>query len=218
MPSARAAIFDMDKTLVRANTGIRYAQWRVREKKMKARELARVLGWSVQYTLGVVDAEAVSRFAARTLTGIDEQAFAEECLGWFRADVLPLVAERARAEVEKKRREGFVLAILSGSSPYAAEPLGRELDIPHVLCTRLAVSEGRFTGDVVLPLAFGRGKVELANAWAKDHDVDLGKSVFYSDSISDLPMLEHVGEARVINPDPRLSWQARRRGWPIEKW
>ena len=218
MNARRAALFDMDKTLVRANTGIRYARWRVRNKQMRARELARVLGWSVQYTFGVVDAEAVSRFAARTLAGIDEASFADECRGGFREDVLPLVADAARAEVEKKRREGFVLAILSGSSPYATGPLARELDTPHVLCTRLAVKDGRFTGEVVAPLAFGQGKVVLAERWAAEHGVDLSRSVFYSDSISDLPMLEHVGEARVVNPDPRLRWVARRRRWRVEHW
>jgi HAD superfamily hydrolase (TIGR01490 family) len=218
MTTVRAALFDMDKTLVRANTGVLYARWRVRQKQLPARELARVLSWSVQYTLGIVDAEAVSRFAARTLTGVDEAGFAEECRGWFREDVLPRVAERARAEVEAKKREGYVLAILSGSSPYAAEPLAAELGIPHVLCTRLEVASGRFTGEVVAPLAFGEGKVTLASAWAREHRVDLRRSVFYTDSISDLPMLEQVGEARIVNPDPRLRWTARRRGWPIERW
>ncbi len=218
MTTVRAAFFDMDKTLVRANTGVLYARWRVRQKRMPARELARVLSWSLQYTMGVVDAEAVSRFAARTLTGVDESVFAEECLQWFRDDVLPRVAERARAEVEAKKREGYVLAILSGSSPYAAEPLATELGIPHVLCTRLEVQGGRFTGEVLAPLAFGEGKVTLASAWARTHGVDLRKSVFYTDSISDLPMLEEVGDARIVNPDPRLRWTARRRGWPIERW
>ncbi|MFO0710683.1 MAG: HAD family hydrolase [Sandaracinus sp.] len=213
----RAALFDMDKTLVRANTGIRYARWRVRRGEMPTSELARVLGWSLQYTFGLVDAEAVSRYAARTLTGVDESSFAEECRGWFREDVLPLVADEARREVERMR-EGHVLAILSGSSPYAAGPLADELGIPHVLCTRLVVEGGRFTGEVVSPLAFGHGKVTLAEAWAREHGVDLAQSVFYSDSISDLPMLERVGRARVINPDPRLRWTARRRRWPIEHW
>jgi HAD superfamily hydrolase (TIGR01490 family) len=218
MTTARAALFDMDKTLVRANTGVLYARWRVRQRQLPARELVRVLSWSLQYTLGVVDAESVSRFAARTLTGLDEARFAEECRLWFREDVLPRVAARARAEVEARRSEGYVLAILSGSSPYATEPLAAELGIAHVLCTRLAVSEGRFTGEVVAPLAFGAGKVTLATAWARTHGVDLGRSVFYTDSISDLPMLERVGEARIVNPDPRLRWAARRRGWPIERW
>jgi phosphoserine phosphatase len=68
------------------------------------------------------------------------------------------------------------------------------------------------------PLCFGAGKVVHASAWARDHGVDLSASAFYTDSVSDLPMLERVGEPRVINPDLRLRRVARRRGWPIESW
>ena len=214
----RAAFFDMDKTLVPVNTGIRYARWRVGRGEMKRTELLRILGWSLQYTFGLVDAQAVSTFAARTMSGIDEESFREECRTWVTADVIPLLTEKARREVELKRREGYVLAILSGSSPYAIEPLAKELGIEHILCSRLTVAHGRFTGAVEPPLAFAEGKVTLAQAWAEDHHVSLQKSVFYSDSISDLPMLEVVGEPRIINPDPRLKRIAKKRSWPIERW
>lgn len=214
----RAAFFDMDKTLVPVNTGIRYARWRVRRGEMKRTELLRILGWSFQYTLGLVDAQAVSTFAARTMSGIDEASFREECRAWVLSDVIPLLTDKARREVERKRREGYVLAILSGSSPYAIEPLAQELGIEHILCSRLTVSHGRFTGTIEPPLAFAEGKVTLAKAWAQDHGVSLHESVFYSDSISDLPMLEVVGEPRIINPDPRLQRVAKKRCWPIERW
>ena len=208
----------MDKTLVPVNTGIRYARWRVSRGEMKRTELLRILGWSFQYTLGLVDAQAVSAFAARTMAGIDEEGFREECRTWAVADVIPRLTDKARREVELRRREGYELVILSGSSPYAIEPLARELGIDHILCSRLTVSHGRFTGTIEPPLAFAEGKVTLAKGWAEDHRVSLPKSVFYSDSISDLPMLEVVGEPRIINPDPRLRRVAKQRGWPIERW
>ena len=77
---------------------------------------------------------------------------------------------------------------------------------------------GRFTGEIVAPFCFGQGKVEAAEVWAREHDVNLAESAFYTDSISDLPMLERVGTAHVVNPDPRLRWTARRRRWPISYW
>ena len=52
----------------------------------------------------------------------------------------------------------------------------------------------------------------------RDHDIDLAASAFFTDSASDLPMLERVGEPVAINPDPRLRWKARRRGWPVRWW
>src|SRR5438046_3088418 len=57
--------------------------------------------------------------------------------------------------------------------------------------------------------------VERADRFASEHDIDLGRSYFYTDSITDLPLLERVGEPRVVNPDPRLGRVAARRGWPV---
>ncbi|MDQ3036088.1 MAG: HAD-IB family hydrolase [Myxococcota bacterium] len=214
----RAAFFDMDKTLVRVNTGQLYVQWRFSRGESGFGDVARVTWWSLQYTLGLVDAGAVSRYAARTLAGRDELAFAEECRGWYAVMVRQHLTDLARAEVQRRRDDGLVPVVLTGSSPYAAGPLADELGIEHVICSRLAVSEGRFTGDVEAPLCFGEGKLARALEWASAHDVDLAASAFYTDSLSDLPMLERVGEPRVINPDPRLRALARKRGWPIEMW
>jgi HAD superfamily hydrolase (TIGR01490 family) len=214
----RAAFFDMDKTLVRGNTGVLYAKWRYRRGESNALDMMRVAWWSAQYAAGIVDAGAVSRYAASTLRGIDEAAFAEQCREWFAEMVLPLVAPVAPEVVEKHREAGDVLVILTGSTPYAAGPLGERLGIPHVLASRLEVRAGAFTGRVDPPLCFGMGKVQRAEEFAAQHDVDLSESSFYTDSISDLPMLMRVGTPVVVNPDPRLARTARKRGWPVERW
>ena len=77
-----AAFFDMDKTLVRGNTGILYARWRFSRGETSALTLARVFWWSRRYTFGLVAAGAVSRFAASAVAGRDEAQFADECAAW----------------------------------------------------------------------------------------------------------------------------------------
>lgn len=213
-----AAFFDLDKTLVRVNTGPRYVRWRVRQRQMGVTDLARVSWWSLQYTFGVLDAERISRAAATTLAGVDEAVFRAECARWVKEEIVEHVSQAARAEVDRRKSEGMTCALLTTSSPYVADPVAENVGVSHVLCSRVQVREGRFTGRLEEPLCFGRGKVELALRWAEAHDVDLGQSVFYTDSVTDLPMLERVGEPRVVNPDPRLERVARRRGWKIESW
>jgi HAD superfamily hydrolase (TIGR01490 family) len=214
----RAAFFDLDKTLVRVNTGPLYVRWRMRQRQMGLRDLARVSWWSLQYTFGVLDAEAVSRAAVATLEGVDEAQFRAECAEWVRGEVLPHVTARAKAALRRRRDEGYECALLTSTSPYVAEPVAEALDVEHVLCSRVQVRDGRFTGELTPPLCYGPGKVEQARRWAEEHGKDLSRSVFYTDSVTDLPMLEAVGEPRVINPDPRLERVARRRGWAIESW
>jgi len=218
MGKKRGAFFDMDKTLVQANTGVLYARWRFRRGESGMRDMARVMWWSAQYAAGIVDAGAVSTYAASTLRGIDEAAFAEQCRLWFDEMVRPIVRAGARDVIEKHRADGDILAILTGSTPYAAGPLGEALGIPHRIASTLEVRGGAFTGLVEAPLCFGEGKVARAEKFAIEHDIDLDASSFYTDSISDLPMLMRVGKPVVVNPDPRLAVRARRQGWPVQHW
>ena len=112
-----------------------------------------------------------------------------------------------------------MLAILSSSPPYVTEPLAAMLGIEHVMCTRFEVhADGNFAGRHVAPACYGRGKVHWAERFAAEHGVDLDGSWFYTDSYSDLPMLERVGVRKVINPDTRLLRHARRAGWDIQNW
>ena len=217
MSAGKAAFFDVDLTLVRVNTGRLYLRWRRRRGEAGLREIARFGRWFTWYSLGVLDAEDVTRKALEALAGLDEATFRRELRTWYRDWVRPEIAAAGRAEVERRRNAGFAPVILSASTPYAVGPLAEELGIEHVLCSQLEVEYGRFTGRCA-ELCYGLGKLRAAERWAEAHGVDLAASAFYTDSISDLPMLEAVAEPRIINPDLRLRRRARREGWPVERW
>ena len=214
---ARAAFFDVDEPLVRVNTGRLYVRWRRRRGEAGVRELARFGRWLTWYSLGVLNAEDVTRKALEALEGLDEATFRTELRGWYDEWVRPEIAAAGRTEVARRREAGFAPVILSASTPHAVGPLAEELGIEHVLCSRLEVQDGRFTGRCS-ELCYGAGKLRAAARGAEAHGVDVGASAFYTDSISDLPMLEAVAEPRVINPDLRLRRAARRKGWPVERW
>src|SRR5207253_10099589 len=108
------------------------------------------------------------------------------------------------ATVAAHRRAGHLLVILTSATRYLAEPVAADLGIEHLLVTQLLVRDGRFTGEAVRPVCYGEGKIYWAERFATAQGVDLGRSYFYTDSITDLPVLERVGEPRIVNPDPRL--------------
>lgn len=213
----RAAFFDMDKTLVRVNTGRLYVRWRFARREASWREVARATRWLAEYALGIVDPAEITNQALSTLRGVSEEAFTRELEHWYAEHVRPFVSADARREVERRRSEGYRLVVLTASTPYAAGPLARELGIETVLASELEVVDGRFTGRCAR-LAYGEGKVTVAEGWATREGVDLERSIFYTDSVSDVPMLERVGEPYVVNPDLRLAWRARRSGWPVARW
>ncbi len=214
----RAAIFDLDKTLVQKNTGRLYMKWRYGRGEARKRDVVRLTKWLLEYHLGTINPRDIVERALSGIKGIEEERFRRDMESFFDEWVRKEITTAARDEVERCRERGDLLCILTASTHYAADPLARELDIEHVLASTLELDDaGRFTGRCT-QLAYGDEKVVLAEAWARAHDVDLDVSAFYSDSVSDLPMLERVGEPRIVNADPRLTRIARKRGWPQEKW
>jgi HAD superfamily hydrolase (TIGR01490 family) len=214
----RAALFDMDRTLVRVDTATLYVRYQRDKGEATVRDVARVAWWMLQYTLGVIDAPRVAERAMESFKGKRETWLAETCETWFAEYVVPHVADAGRAAVERHRSSGDFIAIVTGATPYAARPLARELGIEHVVATELEVEGGCFTGKVRHPMGYGEGKLVLAEKLAAEHGFSLADATFYSDSITDLPLLERVGTPRVVNPDARLRRHAGRRGWRIESW
>ena len=214
----KVALFDMDRTLVRRDTASLYVRYRRDIGEASWRDALQVGWWLAQYTLGVIDAERVAEQALASYAGKSEAWMVETCRDWFARYVLEHVCEAGRRAVASHRDAGHVTAIVTGATRYAAEPLAAELGIEHVVCTQLEIDGGNFTGRVVKPMCYGAGKIEPARRHGEKAGFSLDDAVFYSDSITDLPLLERVQRPVVINPDARLKRVAARRGWPVERW
>lgn len=213
----RAAFFDMDRTVLRISTGTSWMRFLRRRGELSRLELARALYWSALYELAILDMEALATRLVADLAGQSEAELVAKSEIWHLADVAHEVAPRAREALDRHRRRGDLVVLLTGSTQYASEAVARGLEIEHVLCSRLEVADGRFTGRLA-QMCFGEHKVTLAERFAAEHRVDLARSWFYSDSFNDLPMLTRVGTAVAINPDARLHRHARARGWRVDHW
>lgn len=213
----RAAIFDMDKTLLRVDTAMSWTQFLYGRGEIGKRTLAKALYWSTLYKLAILDMDTVFTRLVEELRGDSEAEMIAKAAIWYQHHVEPQIAPAARAAVERHRQAGEVLVLATGSTQYAARPVAAGVGIPHVLSSELEVEGGTFTGRPAA-LCFGHHKVTLAERWAAQHGIDLAASTFYSDSYNDLPMLERVGTAVAINPDTRLRRHAKKRGWRIEHW
>ncbi len=214
----RAALFDMDHTLVRANSALLYVRWLRARGEARRRDAMRSAWWFARYVAGSLDADAIARTLAAPMAGRDAARFVASVEAWSEAELVRHIAPRAAEVVRAHLDRGDVCAVLTSSTAYAAMPIARALGIEHVLGSRLAISDGRLTGALDGPFCYGAAKVTVAQAWAAAHGVDIAASAFFTDSVTDLPMLEAVGAPVVVNPDPRLRWTAWRRGWPVERW
>lgn len=215
--SRNAAFFDMDNTVLSIDTGTSWMRFLYARGELPRLEMARTLWWSALYKLALLDLETL---AARLVADLQGQAEAEmiaKAQVWHRDHVDGTIAIAARRAIDRHRERGDEIVLLTGSTQYAAEAVGRHLGIDHVLCSRLEVADGRFTGKLAA-MCFGAHKVTIAERFAAERGLDLRRSFFYSDSYNDLPMLSRVGVAIAVNPDARLRRHARRTGWRVEQW
>ncbi len=208
----------MDRTLVRVDTATLYTRWQRARGRATWRDAARVAWWLAQYGLGVIDAPKIARRVAQGYAGKQEAWMISHCEEWFADAVLEHVCDAGREAVERHRAEGDVVAIVTSATPYAARPLARELGIDHVLSTELRSEAGVLTGELVEPMCYGPWKIDHSLRLARREGFDLADATFYTDSITDLPLLEAVARPVCVNPDARLARLAKRRRWRVEHW
>lgn len=217
--SVRIAFFDLDKTILSVNSGSLWVRREVALGYLSKRKALRAMAWLARYHFGFASAEAMVAEAVAHVVGTSSAELRQRTERFFQEEVRHTYRPGAREAIEQHRREGRRLVMLTSSSNYLSELVANELRFDSVLCNRLEVDErGTHTGRVVGGVCFGPGKLPHAQAEADRLGVALRDSTFYTDSYSDLPVLEAVSEPVAVNPDPRLRRHAHRRGWLIVDW
>jgi HAD superfamily hydrolase (TIGR01490 family) len=220
-PAGReAAFFDLDKTIIARAAMAAFRSPLYDGGLLSRRSLARVLfGQLVYLHLGASDQrlarmrESVLRLTAgwdqRRVRAIVEEALEEV--------VEPIIYAEALDLIDEHRAAGRLVVIVSASPEEIVDPLGRHLGADLTIASRAAIDdEGRYTGSMSF-YAYGPYKADAMRAVAMEHGVDLARSFAYTDSYTDLPMLEAVGHPVVVNADRVLQRLARDRGWQVRQ-
>ncbi len=212
-----AAFFDLDQTLLAGFSAVAFFRERLLSGRMSPRELGESVLGALSFELGRTGFSGFVAAATEAYRGVAESVLEEIGREVFERDLVKEIYPEARALVKAHRDMGHTVAVVTSATRYQAEPIAHELHIEHVLCTRLEVQNGVFTGRIIHPTCYGEGKADLALRLAAEHDLDLAASYFYTDSDEDLPLLELVGRPRPLNPNRRLSQIARQRKWPVRR-
>ena len=133
--------------------------------------------------------------------------------------VLPKLVSRVRPESRKllqmHKEKGRDTWIVSASPQVLVEPLASSLGMTGAIGTKGKIESGSYTGDLDGPFVYGAGKALAIQKLAAERGYDLERCYAYSDSVSDLPMMEIVGHPVAVNPDSELDSVAHERGWPV---
>lgn len=152
-------------------------------------------------------------FAGRVPEQVD--AMGRKWLAWTRSQQPAFYHPRPLAELRSHQRAGREVVFVSGSFPALLEPIAEELEVEHVLSTQLEVREGAYTGELLPPQTIGTGKAEAIRAFLHGRNVAPELCFAYGDDISDLPMLESVGQPTVVSGGRELEERARALGWRV---
>jgi putative phosphoserine phosphatase/1-acylglycerol-3-phosphate O-acyltransferase len=214
---AVGAFFDVDQTLLAGFSATSFWQERLLSGRMSPREMGEGVLGALSFALGRTGFSGFLATSTAAYRGLAESVLEELGEEVFRKHLARSVFPESRALVEAHRAQRHTIAIVSAATRYQVEPLARELGIEHVLCTRLEVERGVFTGRVLHPTCYGEGKAHYVRELARARGLDLAESWFYTDSGYDLPLLEAVGRPRPLNPDAALAGVAKDRGWPVRR-
>jgi HAD superfamily hydrolase (TIGR01490 family) len=213
-----AAFFDLDKTVISRSSTLALSRPLYRAGMVSRGQLLRGAYAQLVYLLVGADEGKMERLkeGMLQLTKGWDRAQVERLVEDVILDVIdPYVYAEALDLMELHRSEGRRIYIVSSSPEEVVRPLARHFGVSGVIATRAAIGEdGRYTGELEF-YAYGERKAEAVRAMAERTGIDLSRSFAYSDSATDLPLLEAVGNPVAVNPDRELRKAAEERGWSI---
>lgn len=212
-----AAFFDLDRTLISGSAAFTLALQARRAGLIPNVDFARDAVGAVTFKLFGASDDTTTAVRERVLEAVS--GIRQSDLQALNVEVLPRLLARLRPEarrlLDRHRQAGRDTFIVSAAPQEIVEPLAHSLGMTSGIGTRSVVVDGYYTGELQGPFCYGYGKVEAIVELANWHGYELAQCYAYSDSASDLPMLEAVGHPVAVNPDAKLERHARRNGWPI---
>jgi HAD superfamily hydrolase (TIGR01490 family) len=212
-----AAFFDLDKTIIAKSSTLAFSKPFQAGGLISRRAVLRSAYAQFVYLVGGADhdqMEKMREFLSRLCAGWDVQTVRDIVADTLHNVVDPLVFDEAVSLIEEHHLAGRDVIIVSASGAEVVEPIGEMLGADGVVATQMRVVDGRYTGEIDY-YAYAENKAAAMRRLAEEHEYDLSRSYAYSDSITDVHMLEAVGNPYAVNPDRELRRQANARGWPV---
>jgi HAD superfamily hydrolase (TIGR01490 family) len=210
------ALFDLDNTLLAGDSDYEWGRFLVAHGVVDGEEYERRnQAFYEQYKRGELDIHEFAAFAYRPLAELPLERLLALREAYMKERIRPMMLPAARALVERHRRQGHRILVITATNRFVTEPIARAFGADDLIATEPEFRDGRYHPRIAGIPAFREGKVRRLDQWLSEHGESLAGSWFYSDSHNDLPLLEHVEHPVAVDPDPELERIARERGWPI---
>ncbi|MEW2410627.1 HAD family hydrolase [Streptomyces griseoviridis] len=213
-----AAFFDLDKTVIAKSSTLTFSKSFYQGGLINRRAALRAAYAQFVFLVGGMDHDQMERtreYLSGMVRGWNVRQVKEIVAETLHDLIDPIIYDEAASLIEEHHTAGRDVVIVSTSGAEVVEPIGELLGADRVVATRMVVGDdGCFTGEVEY-YAYGPTKAEAIRELAQSEGYDLERCYAYSDSVTDLPMLESVGHPHAVNPDRSLRREAVAREWPI---
>ena len=209
---SKLTIFDLDNTLLAGDSDRAWGQYIVEKKIVSDDFLIESEKFYNSYYEGDLDIDGFLAFCLKPLTENKLSELLELRKGFVEDKIKPMMLEEAVRTVKKKKLEGPVI-IATATNSFVTRPIADLFEIKDLIATEFIIKDNEFTGEVDGIPCFREGKVKKVEEWVKANGYDLSSATFYSDSFNDLPLLQKVETAIVVDGDDKLIEQAKNNDW-----
>ncbi|MDJ0340413.1 HAD family hydrolase [Streptomyces sp. H10-C2] len=212
-----AAFFDLDKTVIAKSSTLAFSRSFYQGGLINRRAVLRTAYAQFVYLVGGADhdqMEGMRKYLSELCRGWNVQQVREIVAETLHDLIDPIIYDEAASLIEEHHAAGRDVVIVSASGAEVVEPIGRMLGADHVIATQMVAEGGCYTGEIE-HYVYGPAKAEAIIGLATSEGYDLERSFAYSDSVTDIPMLEVVGHPYAVNPDRGLRREATSREWPV---
>tara|TARA_B100001564_G_scaffold281850_1_gene244338 strand:- start:47 stop:697 length:651 start_codon:yes stop_codon:yes gene_type:complete len=205
-------IFDLDNTLLSGDSDRAWGQYIVEKKIVPDKFLLESENFYNSYYDGNLDIHSFLDFCLKPLMENEWSNLIELRKGFIENKIKPMILNKAVEAVDLSKSKGPVV-IATATNSFVTRPIADLFGIKNLIATEFIVKDNKFTGEVDGVPCFREGKVKKVEKWVKENGYNLLDATFYSDSFNDLPLLEKVKTAIVVDGDDKLIEKAKHNEW-----
>ena len=208
----KLTIFDLDNTLLKGDSDRNWGEFLSEKRIVNDDYLVRSEQFYNNYYEGSLDIDGFLNFCLEPLMNNDMDLLLELREEFIEKKIKPIVLSRALAKVKEEMEDSIVI-IATATNDFVTKPIAKLFGIDNLIATEFEIMNNKFTGQVLGLPCFREGKLKKVTEWINLKGYTLAESKFYSDSFNDLPLLEKVRKAVVVDGDEKLLMEAKKNGW-----
>ena len=210
---SKLIIFDLDNTLIEGDSDRNWGQFLVEEKLVSEDYLLESEKFYSSYYDGNLDIDSFLSFCLEPLKNNQMDKLTDIRKKFIDTKIKPIIRDKAMRAVLGEIKKNNKVIIATATNSFVTRPIAELFSVKELIATEFEIINNKFTGKVKGLPCFKEGKLGKVNEWLESQNYDLCDATFYTDSFNDIPLLERVGKAIVVDGDDKLTLLAKKNGW-----